>query len=862
MSVVTSPVMQRSSQGGLALRFALRELRGGLRGFYVFIACIALGVMAIAGVGSVASGLTDGLAREGRVILGGDLAFSLSLREAGAEERAFLDRQGKVSLAATMRAMARTSDDRTALVEVKAVDAAYPLYGAVVLDPPQPLAQVLAQRDGAFGAAADPALLARLDLKPGARITVGSASIEIRAVLTSEPDKLAGGIGFGPRLLVSDAALRATGLVQPGSVVRWHYRLRLPDNDVSDAPVRNVTAAAQTQMPEAGWDIRSRSNASPALEQNVERFTQYMTLVGLTALLVGGVGVANAVKGHLDRRRDVIATLKSLGATGRRVFSIYLTQVLALAALGALPGLAIGAALPYLVAWGFGAVLPLPLAPAIHPDDLALALLYGLLTAVAFALWPLGRAHDVPVSALFRDEVASDPHWPRRTYMVATALVGCALAVLAVELAYDRRIAAIFVAAAAAVFVLLRLVAALLILIARRAPRPRSPVVRLAIANIHRPGALTPSVVLSLGLGLALLVTVITIDGNLRRQFLAALPDKAPSFYFVDIPSAEAQKFDAFIRAQAPGATLERVPMLRGRIVAANGIPAENLKPSQDAAWTLHSDRGITYAEEVPAGSRLIAGQWWAPDYQGPPLVSFEKRIADGLGLKLGDQVTVNVLGRNLTATIANLRTLDWQSLGINFVMVFSPSTFRGAPHTHIATLTYPGGGTAQERARTEIALLKAAADEFPTVTAVRVREALDAVGNIVANLALAIRGASALTLLVAVLVLGGALAAGHRHRVYDAVILKTVGATRLRLLSAYALEYFAIGLATAVFGVAAGSAAAAFVIIKVMHLSFVWLPGPSLLAAASAVAATVALGLLGTFSALGQKPAPVLRNL
>ena len=842
----------------LALRFAARELRGGLRGFYVFIACIALGVMAIAGIGSVAAGLADGLAREGRVILGGDLAFSLSLREAGADERAFLDRRGQVSLAATLRAMARAEDGRTALVEVKAVDAAYPLYGEAALDPPQPLAAVLAQRDGAFGAAADPALLARLDLKPGARIMVGAAPIEIRAALTSEPDKLAGGIGFGPRLLISEAALRATGLLQPGSVVRWHYRLRLPDNDATDTGVRAVTAAAQAQLPEAGWEVRSRSNASPALERNVERFTQYLTLVGLTALLVGGVGVANAVKGHLDRRREVIATLKAVGATGSRVFRIYLTQVLVLAALGALPGLAIGAALPFLIAWGFGAVLPLPIAPAVHPGELALALLYGLLTAAAFALWPLGRAHDVPVSALFRDEVANERHWPRRPYIIATALVGCALASVAVELAYDRRIAAMFVGAAVAVFVLLRLVAALLMLVARRLPRPRSPVVRLALANIHRPGAVTPSVVLSLGLGVAVLVTVIAIDGNLQRQFLAALPDKAPSFYFIDIPAAEADRFDAFVHARAPRATLERVPMLRGRIVAAKGVAAEDLKPSPDASWALQSDRGITYGDQVPAGSRLIAGQWWAPDYQGPPLVSLEKRIADGVGLALGDQVTVNVLGRNLTATVANLRTVDWQSLGINFVMVFSPATFRAAPHTHIATLTYPGGGTSEE----EAGLLKAMADAFPAVTTVRVREALDSIGHIVTNLALAIRGASVLTLLVAVLVLGGALAAGHRHRVYDAVILKTVGATRMRLLSAYALEYLALGLATALFGVAAGSAAAALIITKVMNLPFAWLPGPLLTAAAGAVAATVLLGLVGTFTALGQKPASVLRNL
>ena len=711
MNALLSTSLSRGHSGGpLPLRFAARELRGGLRGFYVFITCIALGVLAIAGVGSVASGLSDGLAREGRVILGGDLAFTLSLREANAAERAFLDRQGHSSLAATMRAMARVPDGRTALVEVKAVDAAYPLYGNVALDPQQPLTQALAQRDGAFGAAADPALLARLDLKLGTRITLGSAKIEIRAVLTSEPDKLAAGIGFGPRLLISEAALRASGLLQPGSIVRWHYRLRLPDNDAGDAAVRAVAAAAKTQLPEAGWDVRSRSNASPSLEQNVERFTQYLTLVGLTALLVGGVGVANAVKGHLDRRRDVIATLKALGASGSRVVTIYLTQVVALAALAALPGLAVGAALPFVIASAFGPVLPLPIVPALHVGELALALLYGLLAATAFAIWPLGRAHDMPVSALFREEIANDQHWPRPRYVVATVFTAGALATLAIELAYDRRVATIFVIAAAGVFVLLRLMAALVMAVARRLPRPRSPMLRLALANLHRPGALTPSVVLSLGLGLALLVCVIAIDGNLRRQFLAALPDKAPSFYFLDIPAAVADDFAAFVRARAPAARLERVPMLRGRIVAANGVSAENLKPPPDVTWALQSDRGVTYADEVPIGSRLVEGQWWKPDYRGPPLVSFEKRIADGLGLKLGDPVTVNVLGRNLTATVANLRTVDWQSLGMNFVMVFSPDSFRGAPHTDIATLTYAGVTTSAE----EIALLKAVAASRP----------------------------------------------------------------------------------------------------------------------------------------------------
>jgi putative ABC transport system permease protein len=381
---------------------------------------------------------------------------------------------------------------------------------------------------------------------------------------------------------------------------------------------------------------------------------------------------------------------------------------------------------------------------------------------------------------------------------------------------------------------------------------------RLAIANIHRPGALTVSVVLSLGLGLALLVTVIEIDGNLRRQFMAALPDRAPAFFFLDIQAADAERFDAFIHGRAPRAVIERVPMLRGRIVTVNGVAAENLKAPPSAAWVLQSDRGITYTNEVPAGSRVAQGEWWGPDYQGPPLVSFEQKVADGLALKIGDPIVVNVLGRNLTARLANLRTLDWQSLGINFVMVFSPNTFRGAPVTHIATLTYPGGSTTEE----ETELVKAAAAAFPSVTAVRVREALDAFGGIVTNLVLAIRGASALTLVVAVLVLGGALAAGHRHRVYDAVVLRTMGATRGQLILAYALEYLLIGVATALFGVAAGSLAGALVIIQVMNLPFVWLPGPAAAAALAAVTATVVLGLAGTFTVLGQKPAPVLRAL
>jgi putative ABC transport system permease protein len=857
MTIVAETQVTNRRPASLPLRFALRELRGGLRGFYVFIACIALGVMTISGVGSVAASLSDGLAREGRTLLGGDVAFSLFQREAKPDEIAFLRARGDVSVTASLRGMARAADGRLALVEIKAVDAAYPMLGQLSLEPNMPIADLLAEHDGAFGAAADQTLLTRLDLKLGDRVNVGSASFQIRSLDNGEPDKLAGGLGFGPRFLVSEAGLRATQLIQPGSLVRWNYRVKLPNDVSSDRDTARLVDDTRQALPQAGWEVRSRDNASPQLERTISRFTQFLTLVGLAALLVGGVGVANAVKSHIDRRRDVIATFKAVGATGGDVFAIYLTQVMGLAVIGSIIGLVAGAALPFVIVHLFGKLLPLPVEPALHIDELASSLVYGLLTALAFGLWPLGRVRDVPVAALFRETISVASHRPRWRHLVWMGAVIALLIAVIVGLAYDKRVATVFVVSAIAVFILLRAVAAILMALARRLPRARITMLRLAITNIYRPGALTPSVVMSLGLGLAVLVTITQIDGNLRRQFMAALPEHAPSFYFIDIPSTEADRFTAFLRQTSPGSTVEEVPMLRGRIVSARGVKAEDLKPSTDSEWVLQSDRGLTSTGEIPKGSKIVEGEWWGADYNGPPLVSIEKKIADGLKLKIGDEIVVNVLGRDISAKIGNTRTVDWQGLGINFVLVFSPNAFRGAPHTHIATLT-----EAHPDAASDAGIVKSVANAFPTVTSVRVREALETIGSVVTNLVLAIRGASAITLISAVLVLGGALAAGHRHRVYDAVILKTLGATRVSLLGAYALEYLLIGLATAIFGVIAGSVAAWLIVTRLMTLSFVWQAGSAAGVVAATLLVTVGLGLAGTLMALNQKPAAVLRNL
>ncbi|MGO7530454.1 ABC transporter permease [Rhizobium leguminosarum] len=838
----------------LAFRLALRELRGGIRGFYIFLACIALGTGAIAAVNSVSQSITDTIASQGQELLAGDVRFELNNREATPQEIGFLEGLGTVSVSTGLRSMARKPDGSDqALVEVKAVDDAYPLYGKFVAEPDYPLAALLSGQGGTYGAVAAPLLLDRLGLAVGDELLLGNVKLSITGTVKTEPDALSEGFGFAPRLLVSRQALQASGLIQTGSLVEHAYKIRLGDKGA----MSGIQARASKEFPSAGWAIRTSDRAAPSLTENITRFSQFLTLVGLTALIVGGVGVANAVRAFLDAKRTTIATFKCLGAPAQVVVLIYLFQIAIIALGGILIGLVIGALSPMLAAQFLAQFLPVSTAPTLYPGALLLATLFGILTTLAFAILPLGHAREVPATALFREQGFEARHLPSWPYILLAALFMAALAGLAILTAYDRFIAVVFVGAIVFAFVVLRLVAALIAWLARRSPRVNSPALRLAIGNIHRPGALTPSVVLSLGLGLALLVTLTLIDGNLRRQLTGRMNEGAPNFFFVDIQSAEVGAFRNLVQSQAPQGKLVEVPMLRGRIIAFNGEDVTKMNVPAAGRWVLNGDRGITYAETLPDNAALTEGKWWDKDYSGEPLVSFSSEEAHELGLKIGDKVTVNVLGRNITAKIANLRRVEWESLSINFVMVFSPNTFRGAPHAWLATLTDPSSTPAEDAA-----ILKSVTNTYPTITSVRVKDAIDIVNQLVAQLATAIRAAASVALIASILVLAGALAAGNRARTHDAVVLKTLGATRAMLIRAFSYEYLILGLATAIFALIAGGVAAWFIVARIMRLPSTFLPDVAGLTLVTALVLTVGIGLIGTWRILGQKAAPVLREL
>jgi putative ABC transport system permease protein len=847
----------------LALRISIRDLTAGLAGFRVFIACIVLGITAIVGVNSVTRSLSESLASESRRIMGGDASFSVIHRELNADELGWLEKRGRVSTIATLRAMARNGAGQSTLVELKSVGADYPSVGSLVTSrPSESLAQLLDPLSGRFGAIVEPSLLARLSLKVGDTMTIGDVAFTVRAELRSEPDKVAAGFALGPRVIISEEAFRKSGLLQPGSLARWSYRLVMPGTGQAvptDEEIAATINAAQKAFPDAGWRVTARSNATARLSQNIKRFAQFLSLVGLTALIIGGVGVANAVRGFVERKRKDLAILKAVGASGSYVFLLALFEVMLVATIGVVFGVILGAALPFALQIAFGSILPVPFKAFVFPGELLLGALYGFMITVVFSVVPLGRIHDTPVSFLFRGQVSDYAGSVRPRYIIMALLAGAIFVVLLLLTAANLRIVLIYLAATAIIFVLLRLVGYAIIALARVLPRRGSPVLRMAISNIHRPGSLTQSVVLSIGLGLSLFVALVTIDHNIREPLSRGIPGETPSFFFLDIQKDQVNAFRDQIKTVAPTSAFEGVPMLRGRLTRINGKDPTTFRARENVRWVLEGDRGITFSATLPEGSELSEGAWWPANYSGPPLVSMESDAAEGLGLKIGDDVTVNIAGRNITAKIANLRDVNWRSFGINFIFVFSPSALAAAPHSYLATVTFPDGGDSAQ----ENALALGISNNFPTITMVRIKDTLDSIAAIARQLAMAIQGATGVGLLASILVLAGAISASQSARRYDSVMLKVLGASRGTLLRTYLLEFLILSLAAATFAVGAGLAAAWVILTQVLELETFSLPvGGLAIALGLATIVTIGLGLAGTWRILGQRPATALRTL
>jgi len=834
----------------LSLRFAGRELRSGVKGFRIFLACLAVGVAAIAAAASTAEAFRQGLASQAREILGGDLSVTIGQREFTPKEQAALARVGRVTYAAGAQAMAQSPSGQRRLVQLRGVDASYPLAGAVQVSGAANMrAALVVSPDGVAGAAVEPALLQRLGLKLGDRFLVGETPFIARAVLVSEPDRI-GRFSLGPRVLTTLSAVEGSGLLQPGGLYSETARIVLP-------PGINLAKAARALragLPGADLDIRDRGDAAPGARKLIDRLEYFLAFIGLAALLAGGLGVFGAVSAYLETRRDSIATLKALGAEGPLIRNLYLIQIGLLAALGIAIGLAVGAATPFLIGYLAGSDLPIPALFAVYPAPLAKAALFGLLAAAAFSLEPLARARSTSPAALFRSNASIRAGFSLETIGAVAAALG--LAGLTIATAPTPIMAVVMIAAVAASLGLLWALGRGAVWLSGRMRGLTQGPVRLGLANLAGPRSAARTATPAIGLGVALLGAIVLIQSSLLDQIRTVAPKAAPAVVFTEIPGDRAAAFDAVVARDAGPLTpynYLRLPFATGRITGVKGAPVDKHKIRAEQRWAFDNDISLSAIGPEPADAGVVAGHWWLANYQGPPLAALDADVARAAGLRPGDAITVQVLGRELDVHIAALRKIDFGGFGANTALVLDPAAFEGAALRSVAM--------AKMNPAQEAAVTRDLGHDFPAVNVISVREALETAAGMFDRLALAVRGAAAVAGLAGVLVLAGSIAAGAGARAREAATLKVLGAARWQILTAYVVEYGAVGVIAGLVGAGLGAAAAWPVVVKVFeaHWSVDWTGLMVLIAGAALL--TGGGGLIAALQALSKRPAPVLRT-
>ncbi|NOD76628.1 ABC transporter permease [Ruegeria sp. HKCCD4332] len=835
----------------LAGRLARRELRGGLQGFRIFLACLALGVAAIAAVGSVRQAIQTGLAQEGASLLGGDAQLEFTYRFADEAERAWMQQASEqVSEIVDFRSMVvvpRDDGPERALTQVKSVDTAYPLIGSVKLDPDITLDDALNGTSGLPGAIMEQVLIDRLGLTVGDRFKLGTQEFILTAALVNEPDSAADGFGLGPRTLVRTEALQTSGLLEPGTLFSTKYRLNLPDT----IALPEIAAEADKAFDGTGMRWSDARNGAPGISEFVGRLSAFLVLVGLSGLAVGGIGVSAAVRAYLSQKTETVATLRTLGADRATIFQTYMLQIGVLSVIGIALGLALGGLAPLLLAPLLESQLPVPAVFSLYPQPLIEAAIYGLLTAFLFTLWPLARTEDVRAATLFRDALSTARAIPRPIFVIATGIGLVLLVTVAAWFSGSTRLTLWTSGGLVGALVLLTLSAYAIRKLARAgAPLARGrPALRWALSAISDPREGAGSVVLSLGLGLSVLAAVGQIDGTLRNAISGNLPDVAPSYFFVDIQKDQMPGFTDRLTSDPAVSRIESAPMLRGIITQINGRPARDVAGDH---WVLEGDRGVTYSAQPPANANVTDGEWWAEDYSGTPQVSFAAEEAAEMGLQLGDQLTVNILGRDITAELTSLREVDFSTAGMGFIMSMNPSALSGAPHSFIATVY------AEEQA--EAAILKDLAGQFPNITAIRVRDAIDRVSGLLAGIAAATSYGAGVSLLTGFLVLIGAAAAGEPARRYEAAILKTLGANRGRILRSFGLRSVLLGAAAGCVALLVGILGGWAVATYIFETDFAVIWSSALGIVLAGIGVTLCAGLAFALRPLSARPARILR--
>lgn len=837
----------------IALKFALREIRFAFKQFRIFIACLFLGTAIIASVGSVTSNIAASLAKDARMFLGGDVEVETNQRVLSEEEMSYIvDRAEEVSLVSELRAMAHTDGfTDSSLIEVKAVDELYPMFGMLETSSGLSPRELLDKKNGRWGAVPAEAIATRLGLKEGDTVNIGNIAFEIRGITVKEPDSSSAGFQFAPTVIVSDGSMEDTGLITFGSLVEYNYRLRLADGADSKAFKDEIEAV----FPDSEWRVRDKSRGGGQTQRFIDRMGQFMTLVGLTALLVGGVGVSNAVHGYLNSKTNTIATFKILGAQSNTIFQIYLYQILIMSLISIVLGLLAGGSLPFIFADYLESKMPIAISNQFFVAPLSIAAFYSVLISLIFTLWPLAKAKNISARQLFRMTISEPSGEKLPTFYLSMIVIMVIILLSTVYFTADyQQLTGYFMIGMLGSFALLLGTGYLVRTGVGYLPKRLSPALRIALSNITRPGNSTLSIILSLGLGLILLTAISLVQFSLNEEIERRVDTDAPSYFFLDIQRADHDAFKEFTLDQEGVSLFRTVPNLRGRITHVKGIPAAEVEIDQGVRWMLRGDRGMTFSSEVPEDNKLLAGEWWPEGYQGEPEVSISNDMAEGMYMGVGDKITVNVLGRSIEVTVKSVREVDWGGFGINYVLMFDPYVLSGAPFTYVGTIK----STDEHEANNYRTITRT----YPNVTTVRLKEVLENVQILLEQIKGAIDVMASITIVAGILVLSGAIAAGHKGRIYDSAVLKVVGATRMDILKAYIFEFVILGIATGIVAILLGSVAAYGITVGIMQMQWAFSMNIPLLTVVSAIIITMSIGMFSIYKAMSVRPAQVLRGV
>ena len=836
----------------LPITLARRELRTGTKGFRIFVTCLAIGVGLIGTVGSLRDALEDSLNRNARTILGGDIELrSVMIPVEPQHIRDIVEMTGSAGASeiVRMRTIGEANDIRR-LVELKAVSAEWPLVGQIASQPAGERPSELDRADG-FGALAEQSFLNIFSIRVGDRFRLGDLSFVLRGVLTSEPDRLSDRFGLGPRIIVSRQSIVKAGLLGVGALRTYHYRLLLPE------PRRMTELARQIRdrYEDVSWTVRDRSAATPALRYYIRRTAMFLQLVGLAALTVGGIGIANSVRAHIASRITTIAIFRVLGASNRLVSRIYLLQILAMMSAGTVVGLAFAAAITMGLAWGGGEFAGLAVQAGFFPWPLAQSAAFGFAVALLFSAPALSAIQLMRPSALFR-AVTIDNIGGQVRISWAMLVCGVFIGGLALITLPDAVLTGIVLIGLVVAFLALQVGARLVFRAAWAFSRAKASVpfvLRFGIANLRRPGARAGTVVASLGLGVAALTTVVVLQAGILDALSSPLTHNAPSFYALDIQPHQGEAFDAL--AQSFGSIQpERQPMLRGRITRLNGIPVARASYDASVGWALRGDRGVSFAASQPPHFRIDVGDWWDASYRGPPLISLSADLARGFRLSVGDSLTVSILGRPITGKIANLREVDWGSLRMNFTILFNPGVLDDAPYTQIATFS-PNPDRIG-------AFFRELTVSMPNISVVPVGEVFASIQSILSSIAVVIQSLAVITALIGVLVLTGIVLASQRQQLREWAVFKAIGATRVRILATMTVECSVLGVVAVIIGGASGLLLAWVLASQVFELAH-WRTRLDLAAliGVSALIAAISVGFLAGWCNLSSSGNRLLHN-